>query len=438
MEEKIKIKPRIPSGFLELLPGDQILFNKILEKIRKVYERFGFVPLETPALEFTEVLLAKGGGETDKQIYRINKEGDDLSLHFDLTVPLARYVAQHYNELNFPFRRYQMQKVWRGERAQKGRFREFYQCDIDVIGTENILADAEIPSVIYEVFKALDFGKFTIRVNNRKVLNGFFAEFELGDLTKDILRIVDKIEKQGKEKVIEEMSQLNISSAIVGKIINFIEIKGKKEEVISKLMELKVQNSLFAEGLEELKIVCEAMEKFGIPEDYFIVDLSIARGLDYYTGTVYETKLNDYPEIGSVCSGGRFDNLAEYYTDKKLPGVGISIGLTRLFFKLNEVGVIRANQSTLTKVLVAKMDKKFLKKYLEVADFFRKKDINTEIYLDDDKLGKQIKYADKLGIPFIVLIGETEIEQDKITLKELKTGEQKILTISEAAEYMRK
>jgi len=432
MENQQRIKPRIPSGFLELLPKDQIVFNQIIEKIKKVYERFGFVPLETPAIEFTEVLLAKGGGETDKQIYRINKEGDDLSLHFDLTVPLARYVSEHYYDLTFPFRRYQIQKVWRGERAQKGRFREFYQCDIDVIGTENVLADAEIPSVIYEVFKTLNFGDFTIRINNRKVLNGFFKEFNLGNLSKDILRIVDKIEKQGREEVIKEMAQLNISEETIKKIISFIEIKGTNKAVISKLLELEIKDELFLEGVDELKVVCDAMEKFGIPESCFIVDLSIARGLDYYTGTVYETKLNAYPEIGSVCSGGRFDNLAEYYTEKKLPGVGISIGLSRLFFKLNEAGVIKSGQSTLTKVLVTQLEKELLPKCLEVADFLRKNDINTEIYLEKEKLNKQIKYADKLGIPNVILIGETESREEKITLKNMKTGEQKMLSFQGA------
>ena len=432
MSEKIIVKPRIPSGFLELLPQDQIVFNGIMEKIRGVYEKFGFTPIETPALEFTEVILAKGGGETDKQIYRIQKEGDDISLHFDLTVPLARYVAEHYEDLTFPFRRYQMQKVWRGERKQRGRFREFYQCDIDVIGTENIFVDAEIPSVIYEVFLTLGFDNFTIRINNRKILNGFLEELEIESFSKEILRSIDKLEKQGEEAVIEEMSQLGISAEKIGKIISFIKIAGTNDEIISSLRNLGISNSIFNSGVADLDSVAKSILTLGVPGNYFRIDLSIARGLDYYTGTVYETILNDYPEIGSVCSGGRFDDLAEYYTDKKLPGVGISIGLTRLFYKLKEAGLIKLGQATPSQVLISQFNSSYIKYCLEIATKLRHNGINTEIYFESDKIGKQIKYADKLKIPFVIIVGESEVKEKKISLKIMKNGEQLSLSIDDA------
>jgi histidyl-tRNA synthetase len=432
MSEKVKIKARIPSGFLELLPQDQIVFNGIMEKIRSIYEKFGFTPVETPALEFTEVILAKGGGETDKQIYRIQKEGDDISLHFDLTVPLARYVAEHYEDLTFPFRRYQMQKVWRGERKQKGRFREFYQCDIDVIGTENIFVDAEIPSVIYEVFLTLGFNNFTIRINNRKILNGFLEELKVKNFSKEILRAIDKLEKQGEKAVIEEMSKIGISAEKIEKIISFIKISGTNEEIISSLKNLGISNSIFSSGIADLDSVTKSILTLGVPRNYFRIDLSIARGLDYYTGTVYETILNDYPEIGSVCSGGRFDDLAEYYTDKKLPGVGISIGLTRLFYKLKEAGLIKSGQATPSQVLISQLDSSYIKYCLEIATKLRHNGINTEIYFESDKIGKQIKYASKLKIPFVIIVGESEIRGKIISLKIMENGKQLSLSIDDA------
>lgn len=437
-KEKNKVNPRIPSGFLELLPADQIQFNKMLDKIRAMYERFGFTPIETPALEFTEIILAKGGGETDKQVYRVNKEGDDLSLHFDLTVPLARYVAQHYENLTFPFRRYQIQKVWRGERKQRGRFREFYQCDIDVIGSDNIIIDAEIPSVIYSVFKELGFDDFTIRINNRKVLNGFLGELGLINSSKIVLRAVDKIEKQGEKAVKEELVENGISEENINKILRFIKITGSKAEIISQLKSLNVRNSLFTRGLDEIQAVSEYIKSFGVPDGYYEVDLTIARGLDYYTGTVYETVLNKYPEVGSVCSGGRFDDLAEYYTDKKLPGVGISIGLTRLFFKLKEAGLIKSGQATPTKVLIVRTKEEFLEKCLETATFLRQGGVNTEIYFQVEKMGKQFKYANQLGIPFVVVIGEEEVLQNKVSIKNMKSGEQKIISLDLVIPEIRK
>lgn len=432
-----KIKPRLPSGFLELLPQDQIIFNAMFETIRKTYERFGFTPIETPAIEFTEVLLTKSGGETEKQVYRLDKSGDDLSLHFDLTVPLARYVAEHYENLTFPFRRYQMQKVWRGERKQKGRFREFYQCDIDVIGTTNVLVDAEIPSVIYEVFKNLGFENFTIRINNRKVLNGLMEYLEISSMSREVLRAIDKLDKQGAEKVTEEIKALGISADKIKKMLDFVQIKGTDDEIISQLRSLGIASSLFEAGIEELNKVSKGIASFGVPKKCYGIDLAIARGLDYYTGTVYETILNDYPEVGSVCSGGRFDNLAEYYTDKKLPGVGISIGLTRLFYKLKEAGLIKSGRSTLSEVLIAQMDDSFMDESLAVATQLRKNEINAEVYFDSEKIGKQFKYADRLKIPFVIIIGEVEVKEKKVSLKVMSTGKQETMTIDEAIEIIK-
>ena len=331
-----KIQPRTLPGFMELLPNEQIVFNDIKEKIQKSYERFGFLPLDTPIIEDAEVLLAKAGGETEKQIYRFNKGENDLALRFDLTVPLAKYVSEYYGELSFPFKRYQIGKVYRGEKAQAGRYREFYQCDVDIIGDGelSIIHDAEIPSIIYTTFKELGFEKFTIHINNRKILNGIFDEIGSTDKSTDILRIIDKIEKIGAEKVEEELTELGIAKKEIETIMNFIKISGTNTEKIETLKQLGIKSEIFNTGLNELEQVIKLIKVCGVPEKNVQIDLTIARGLDYYTGTVYETFLDDYKKLGSVCSGGRYENLAEYYTDKKLPGVGISIGLTRLFYKL--------------------------------------------------------------------------------------------------------
>ena len=325
-----KVEPKTLPGFMELLPSEQIEFNRIKDIIRKTYEKYGFLPIDTPIIESSEVLLAKAGGETEKQIYRFNKGDTDLSLRFDLTAPLAKYVAKNYNDLAFPFRRYQIGKVYRGERTQRGRYREFYQCDIDIIDNENlnIINDAEIPSIIYNIFKEINFGKFTIRINNRKILSGFFDALGLSEKVTDILRIVDKIDKAGKDSIVEMLKEIGIEEEKTNKIIEFITTK---ENVVSYLKSLNIENELFNTGVQELEIVDKYMKFFGVPSEYYMIDLSIARGLDYYTGTVYETIVDEYPNLGSICSGGRYDNLAEFYTDKKLPGVGISIGLTRLF-----------------------------------------------------------------------------------------------------------
>ncbi len=427
-----KIEPRTLPGFMELLPKEQILFNKMKEKIQKSYEKFGFLPIDTPIIEMSDVLLAKAGGETEKQIYRFQKGDNDLALRFDLTVPLAKYVTEYYNDLSFPFRRYQIGKVYRGERPQKGRFREFYQCDIDIIGDGelSIINDAEMPAVIYSTIKDLGFEDFTICINNRKLLSGLFKELDLEEKSVDIMRIIDKIEKIGKENVIECLKDLQLSENQINDIMNFIEISGTTEEKIDSLEKLNYTNEIFNEGLEELKQVVKYVKVFGVPDSNFKVDLTIARGLDYYTGTVYETFLNEYRELGSVCSGGRYDNLAEYYTDKKLPGVGISIGLTRLFYKLNELNALKEEQNSIAKVLVVSMVEDN-SKALEVATALRNKNINAEVYLENKKIKAKFKYADRLAIPYVIVIGEDEIANNIVTLKNMQTGEQETLKIEE-------
>ena len=421
-----KVEPRTLAGFMELLPEEQILFEQMKQKIEKTYQKFGFLPLDTPIIELSEVLLAKAGGETEKQIYRFNKGDTDLSLRFDLTVPLAKFVAKNYGNLSFPFRRYQIGKVYRGEKVQKGRFREFYQCDIDIIGDGelSILNDAEIPNVIYTIFKELGFDDFTIRINNRKLLNGLFESLSQNENATEILRIIDKIEKIGKEAVIEELEKISVSKDSINKILEFIEIDGTTDEKISKLQNLNIENEMFKIGLEEITETIKYIRIFGIPENNFKLDLTIARGLDYYTGTVYETFLNEHREIGSVCSGGRYENLAEYYTNKKLPGIGISIGLTRLFYVLNELNLIKAEQKSISKVLVIPMVED-LKVPIEIANTLRKQGINTEIYLNDKKLKAKMKYADKLQIPYVIIVGEDEIDSGIVKIRNMETGEEK-------------
>ena len=420
-----KVQPRILPGFMELLPEDQILFNRMYDTIRSVYERFGFLPLDTPIIELSEVLLAKAGGETEKQIYRFQKGDNDLSLRFDLTVPLARYVAQHSNDLVFPFKRYQMNKVFRGERPQKGRFREFYQCDIDIIGNEtlDIAYDAEIPAVIYTVFSQLNFGEFTIRLNNRKVLNGFFDSLGLSECAGDILRVIDKLEKIGPEAVAEELSVLGVDESARAKILDFVAIDGGCADVICALQALGL-GGVFAEGVAELSTVCEYMREFGIPEQNYKIDLTIARGLDYYTGTVYETVLNAYPGLGSICSGGRYENLTGYYTDKKMPGIGISIGLSRLFYQLRVAGVIAPQSKCLTQALVVPMDRDCMPYAISVSGKLRDAGIVTDIYCADKGMKQKMKYADRLGIEYVAVIGGDEVQRGVVALKNMRTGSQ--------------
>ena len=427
-----KVEPRTLAGFMELLPNEQILFNQMKEKIEKTYKKFGFLPLDTPVIELAEVLLAKAGGETEKQIYRFQKGDTDLALRFDLTVPLAKYVAKNYGNLSFPFRRYQIGKVYRGERAQKGRYREFYQCDIDIIGDGelDLINDAEIPAVIYTMFRELGFEDFTIKINNRRILNGLFESVDQKENSVEILRIIDKIEKIGKEEVIKEFEELGLKEKQISNIINFIEIEGTSDEKIEKLENLGIENETYLKGVEELKTVIKNVRTFGVPEANFKVDLTIARGLDYYTGTVYETFLNEYREIGSVCSGGRYENLAEYYTDKSLPGVGVSIGLTRLFYKLNELNIIKADRKSVADILIIPMVEN-LEKPIKLATKLRNIGINTEIYLNDKKLKAKFKYADKLEIPYVIVLGEDEINAKEITLKDMKTGSEEKLPMDE-------
>ena len=433
-----KVEPRTLAGFMELLPNEQILFNQMKEKIENTYKKFGFLPLDTPIIELSEVLLAKAGGETEKQIYRFQKGDTDLALRFDLTVPLAKYVAKNYGNLSFPFRRYQIGKVYRGERAQKGRYREFYQCDIDIIGDGelDLINDAEMPSVIYAIFKELGFEDFTIKINNRKILNGLFESVEQKENSVEILRIIDKIEKIGKQSVIEEFQKLGLKENQIKNIIDFIGIEGTSDQKIEKLENLGIQNETYKKGVEELKTVIKNVKLFGVPESNFTVDLTIARGLDYYTGTVYETFLNDYREIGSVCSGGRYENLAEYYTNKSLPGVGVSIGLTRLFYKLNELNIIKAEKKSVADILIIPMVEN-LEEPIKLATKLRNVGINTEIYLNDKKLKAKFKYADKLEIPYVIVIGEDEIKSGEITLKDMKTGEEEKLPIDEVERWGR-
>ncbi len=425
-----KTEPRTLSGFMELLPEEQILFDQMKEKIENTYKKYGFLPLDTPILELSEVLLAKAGGETEKQIYRFEKGDTDISMRFDLTVPLAKYVAKNYGVLSFPFRRYQIGKVYRGERTQKGRFREFYQCDIDIIGDEelDLVNDAELPKIIYSIFKDLGFKDFTICINNRKILNGLFESLEQKEASVEILRVIDKIEKIGKDAVIEELSKLQVPSNNISKILQFIEIQGTNDEKIEKLENLNIENELFKQGVYELKEVTKNIRIFGLPEENFKIDLTIARGLDYYTGTVYETFLNSYRELGSICSGGRYENLAEYYTDKKLPGVGVSIGLTRLFYKLNELNIINVNKKSIADVLIVPMieDLQIPAKY---AEKLRNIGVNTQIYLGQKKLKAKMKYADKLNIPYVIVIGEDEVQNNNAKIKNMQTGEEKNISL---------
>ena len=423
-----KMTPRTLSGFMELLPAPQQQMERIMEVLRRTYSLYGFTPLDTPVIESSDVLLAKGGGETEKQIYRFQKGDADLALRFDLTVPLAKYVALHYNDLTFPFRRYQIGKVYRGERAQRGRFREFYQADIDIIGDGklSIVNEAEIPSIIYKTFSTLGLKRFQIRVNNRKILNGFYAMLGLTEKSGDIMRTVDKLDKIGPEKVkaILMDEEIALSEEQASEILKFIAITGTNEEVLAALEGYQNRNEVFDEGLTELNTVVKYLAAFGVPAENFAVDLTIARGLDYYTGTVYETTLLDHPEIGSVCSGGRYDNLAEYYTDKQLPGVGISIGLTRLFYVLGEQGMLNPELPTApADVLILPMTDD-LSAAISLATQLRENGIRAQIHGENKKFKQKISYADKLGIPYVIFLGEDEINAGVVACKDMATGEQ--------------
>ena len=428
------IKPRTLSGFMELLPEKQLKFDQMAEVLRKTYASYGFAPLDTPVIEDAQILLAKGGGETEKQIYRFTKGDSDLALRFDLTVPLAKYVALHYNELAFPFRRYQIGKVYRGERAQRGRFREFYQADIDIIGDGklDILNEAEIPAIIYKVFKGFGLTRFQIHVNNRKVLNGFYAMMGLTEKSGDIMRTVDKLDKIGVDKVkIILLEDCGLTEQQADDILAFISIKGTNAEVLAALENYAGRNETFDTGLGELKVVASNLAAFGMPEENFVVDLTIARGLDYYTGTVYETLLLDHPELGSVCSGGRYDNLAGYYIEKQLPGVGISIGLTRLFYVLGEQGMLNPDLPTApADALILPMTED-LSAAVTLATRLRDADIRTQLYTEQKKFKAKMNYADKTGVPYVLFLGEDEIKAGVIACKDMTSGEQTTLPFDE-------
>ena len=437
-----RIKPRTLSGFMELLPGDQVLFDRMVSILRRTYSLYGFTALDTPAIEASEVLLAKGGGETEKQIYRFTKGDSDLSLRFDLTVPLAKYVAAHYNELSFPFRRFQIGKVYRGERAQRGRFREFYQADIDVIGDGalDIINEAEIPSIIYRAFTDLGLRRFRIRVNNRKVLNGLFAILGLSECAGDVLRTIDKLEKIGPDKVKAILvDDFAVSADTAASLLSLL----SAADPMAALAPFKGKNDLFDQGLEELNTVVKYMAAFGVPQDHFAVDLTIARGLDYYTGTVYETVMLDHPEVGSICSGGRYDNLAEYYTEKQHPGVGISIGLTRLFFVLQDQGLLNPQARTASAdVLILPMTED-LSHAISFATALRQAGVRAQLHCEKKKFKQKLSYADKLSIPYAAFLGEDEIAAGTVTVKDLRmaqdAGESKQVTlpVDQAVELLR-
>ncbi|MDE6107376.1 MAG: histidine--tRNA ligase [Oscillospiraceae bacterium] len=434
-----RIKPRTLSGFMELLPRQQAQFERVKAVIEDTYLRYGFTPLDTPIIEASEVLLAKAGGETEKQIYRFEKGDTDLSLRFDLTVPLAKYVALHYNELSFPFRRYQIGKVYRGERAQRGRFREFYQADIDVIGdgSLDIINEAEIPAIIYQTFTTLGLKRFQIRVNNRKILSGFYAMLGWDHKASDIMRMVDKLEKIGAEKVgLLLYDNLGLDQDSVGEILEFMTIKGSNQEVLSALENYRGRNEVFDKGLEELKTVTRYLSDFGVPEENFTIDLTIARGLDYYTGTVYETAMLDHPEIGSICSGGRYDNLAEYYTEKQLPGVGISIGLTRFFYILQEQGMLNEDLPTSPcDVLVLPMTED-LSPAVAFATACRTAGVKAQLYTEPKKFKNKMNYADKIGVPYVAFLGEDEVQNGVVSLKDMVSGEQKKIALADAPVWL--
>ena len=424
---------------MELLPRQQVLMESIMQTLRDTYSLYGFTPLDTPIIEASEVLLAKGGGETEKQIYQFTKGDSDLSLRFDLTVPLAKYVALHYGELAFPFRRYQIGKVYRGERAQRGRFREFYQADIDMIGDGklDVSNEAEMPAIIYQVFDRLGLRRFQVRVNNRKILNGFYEMLGLSEQAGDVMRTVDKLEKIGADKVKGLLMELGVPEEKAGEILGFIGISGSNGQVLEALEAYRGRNELFDLGLDELKTVVKYLGGFGVPEENFAVDLTIARGLDYYTGTVYETFMLDHPEIGSICSGGRYDNLAEYYTDKVLPGVGISIGLTRLFFVLNEQGMLNQERNTAPADVLLLPMVEDLSPAVELATRFRNAGVRVQLYGEQKKFKAKMNYADKIGVPFVVFLGEDEIRDGVVACKDMKSGEQTKLGFEETLARVR-
>lgn len=433
------IEPRTLPGFMELLPKDQILFNKMKDIIRKNYEKYGFLPLDTPVIESSEVLLAKAGGETEKQIYKFNKGDNDLCMRFDLTVPLAKYVAKNLNELAFPFSRYQIGKVYRGEKPQKGRFREFYQCDVDIIGKDklSLYYDALIPSVTYNIFKELNIGKFKILISNRKILCGLVESMNLSDVSVELLRLVDKFKKIGEENFVASLKlDFKLKESQIETILNFIKIDGTSEEQIEKLRSFNVENETFNLGICELENVVETLKKFDVDKDYFNIDLSIVRGLDYYTGTVYETIIEGHENLGSVCGGGRYDNLAGFYTKEKLPGVGMSIGLTRLFYQLKENNLIKSEQNSVAKALILPMGET-VDECIKLSNILRKENINNTIYFEETKFKNKIAYANKLGVKYAIIIGEDEVKNNTFSLKDLENFSQNEVSFEELIKILK-
>ncbi len=428
-------KPAILSGVMELQPEDQRIFEHMLEVIRHHFELHAFYPLDTTLLEKSEVLLAKGGGETEKQIYRFEKGSNDISLRFDLTVPLARYVAQHFSALEFPFYRYQIGKVYRGERKQKGRYREFYQCDVDIIGHNalHVLNDAQIPKVMDEIFQELQLPRYAFHMNNRRLLNAYLED---SGVTKPVetLRVLDKLEKIGKEKVREEFTDLGLTPERVDKIFALSDVKGTNQEILAALQKLSTGAS-FADGLKDLQMVYEGMLALGIPEERIIIDPTITRGLDYYTGTVYETFFTEHKEIGSICSGGRYENLASHYTSQKLPGVGMSIGLTRLFSILQEEGLMHLPMQPVAEVAIVTFPGAE-RNGLALSTRLREQGIPTFVQLESVKIGKKMQTIDKRGIPIVLLIGDEEVKQGTVTLRDMQTGEQVTKPVDEVLESL--
>jgi len=435
------VQPRKPGGFGELLPGEQIEFNRLLGIIRNTYEKYGFTPLDTPDLELTEVLLAKGGGETEQQVYSFMREGSDtsLTLRYDLTVPLARYVAEHEHELTFPFARYQIGKVHRAERQQKGRFREFYQCDIDTIGSTSPIIDAEFPAVINDIFEQFGFGEFTIRLNNRMVLNGFFEGIGLSDASRDVLRTIDKMEKISRDELVNELGKIGLTDEQVEKVLDFTSINGTNDEILARLSALGSSSDLYHEGVGKLTVLIESLRAMKVPESRFRIDLKIARGLDYYTGTVYETVLDDYPEVGSVCSGGRYDDLASYYTKTQLPGVGISIGLSRLFSKLREIpGLIETDRQSPADVVVMPINAEQSAYAIGVAAILREAGIATMLYSETNGLNKKLRFADRMGFAHVIIIGEREVGDGTVSLKDMTAGTTDSIVLGELVEFIKR
>jgi histidyl-tRNA synthetase len=428
--------PRVPSGFTEYLPHEQVEFNRLLAIIRSTYEKYGASPTDTIDLELSEVLLAKGGGETEQQVYRFEHGRNDLTLRYDLTVPLARYVAQHQGELVFPFTSYRIGKVHRAERAQAGRFREFYQCDIDTIGSKSAVIDAEFPAIINEIFEQFDFGDFTIRINNRHVLNGFFAGIGLRESSRDVLRIIDKMEKIDHTSFLEELAKLGVSDGQVQQIIEFTRITGSNHEVMTRLERLKIDNDEYRMGVQKLRMLMDTLHKMAVPTSRLVIDLRIARGLDYYTGTVYETVLNDYPELGSVCSGGRYDNLTSSYTKAVLPGVGISIGLTRLFYKLLSAGIITPSQKSYAQVVVLALSEDANIHALEVAMAFRRAGVPALAHTEPQDIGKKLSFVNRTGVEYAVLIGEDELRRGEVTVRNMHSGKQRAYSLLRAVKLL--